>query len=94
MPGIAHLITGALFGALLHNASPRTYTKKYAFLFAIMTYIGPDFAHFISLSNFDHRLGHRIFRWPIYCLRMVPICTFLIRFTFDYARHQLKDEGP
>ena len=25
---------------------------------------------------------------------MVPICTFLTRFTFDYARHQFKDEGP
>ncbi len=93
MPGIAHLITSALFGALLYNASPRTYSKKHALLFAIMSYVGPDFAHYISFSNFDHRLGHSIFGWPIYCLWMVPIFTFLTRFTFDYAHRQLKDEG-
>jgi hypothetical protein len=93
MPGIAHLITGFTFAILLFNMNPKTFTKKHALIFTLMCYTGPDFAHFLSFSEFDHRLGHSVLGWPIYCLWMVPIFTFLTRFSVDYATKHLKDDG-
>ncbi len=95
MPGIAHLITGTLFALLLYNTNPKRFTRKHALIFALMAYLGPDFA---STQTFGYqplyRLGHSILGWPIYAIWMVPIYTFLTRFTFDLKTLQLYDQGP
>lgn len=93
MPGIAHIITGVIFATLLYNADPKRYSKKHAIIFAVMCMLGPDYTHAISFSNFDHRLGHSILGWPIYCLYLVPIFVFITRFTADFKIRNLTDEG-
>ena len=93
MPGISHLITGFTFAILLFNMNPKTFTKKHALIFTLMCYVGPDFAHFLSFSEFDHRLGHSVLGWPIYCIWMVPIFVFLSRFSVDYTTMHFKDDG-
>lgn len=93
MPGISHLITGFTFAILLFNMNPKTFTKKHALIFTLMCYVGPDFAHFLSFSEFDHRLGHSVLGWPIYCIWMVPIFVFLTRFSVDYTTMHFKDDG-
>jgi hypothetical protein len=94
MPGIAHLVNGMVFAVLLYNTNPKRFTRKHALIFALMSYIGPDFAHMISFADEIHRLGHSILGWPIYALWILPFLTFLTRFTFDTKSLQLLDEGP
>jgi hypothetical protein len=93
MPGIAHVFLGALIALILYNFNSAKFTRKHAFIFTINSYLGPDLAGIIGIGS-GYALGHSVLGWPIWCLWMIPVYSFLTRFRLDEKHLQLQDEGP